>query len=152
MEMKSLKQFADEHGITLRAAQRHIQKHEDELEGHIVRHGPPRGTFIDEFAIEYLSGLIVGPPVTFVSATQEASELRDELEESQKKILALTEKLAALLEDKATLTERALQAEGTLALSEASVATKEATIQDLRNQVDKLKGRTLWQRITRWGE
>ena len=143
--MKSLKQFADEHGITLRAAQRHIQRHEDELDGHVVRYGPPRGTFVDDFAIEFLSGLIAGPPMTFVSATQEANELRAELEEANKKILAL-------LEDKVELTQRALQAEGTLALSEASVATKEEQIQQLMDQVDKLKGRTLWQRIMRWGE
>ena len=154
MGTKKLKEFAEECHISFRDAQRYVQRHEEALAGHIERYGAPRGTYLDEYAQEYLLDKLAVRKIEVLDTRQaeEIARLQMELEEAQKKILTLTEKLAAVLEDKADLTQRALQAENTLALSEATVATKDDQLQQLQDQVSKLKSRTLWQRITRFGE
>ena len=147
METKALRDFATEHGITLRALQKHVKKHENELEGHIIRYGPPKGTYIDEYAQEYLSGLIVGHPVAVLdeSLSQELERVRIELEAAQKRIIELQD-------EKADLLERAIKAEAAKALTETNTRDQAARIEALEGELDGLKKRTLWQRITRWGE
>ena len=154
MDYKSLRDYAQEHGITLRAAQRHIKNHENDLSGHIVRYGPPRGTYIDEYAQEYIAGLLVGHPVEVMdnSLSDEIERLRSELEDAQRRIISL-------MEERNQLTERALQAEAAQALAEATQEKQAERIQaaeeralQAEEMTQKLKGRNLWQRLTRWGE
>lgn len=147
METKALRDFATEHGITLRALQKHVKKHESELEGHIIRHGPPKGTYIDEYAQEYLSGLIVGHPLAVLdeSLSQELERVRIELEAAQKRIIELQD-------EKADLLERAIKAEAAKALTETNTRDQAARIEALEGTIEALKKRTLWQRIRRWGE
>lgn len=161
MELKSLKDFAQEKNVTMRAIQKHVKNHESELEGHVIRYGPPRGTFIDEYAQEYISDLLVGHSVEVMDTAlrEEVERLRAELEEAQKRVIVL-------LEERNQLTERALQAENTRELAEATRQAQDDRIQELEGKLSeateratqaeetaqKLKSRSLWQRITRWGE
>lgn len=151
MELKSLRDFAEEKNITLRAVQKHLRNHQGELDGHIVRYGPPRGSFLDEYAQEYISGLLVGNPVAVMD-----NALQEEVERLQAELAEANKKIVALLEEKNALTERALQAESVKALAEATTHSQERTIQDLETRLTeaeettrKLKGRSLWERITR---
>ena len=147
METKALRDFATEQSITLRALQKHVKKHENELDGHIIRYGPPKGTYLDEYAQEYLSGLIVGHPLAVLdeSLSQELERVRIELEAAQKRIIELQD-------EKADLLERAIKAEAAKALTETNTRDQAARIEALEGELDGLKKRTLWQRITRWGE
>ena len=147
METKALRDFATEQGITLRALQKHVKKHENELDGHIIRYGPPKGTYLDEYAQEYLSGLLVGHPLAVLddNLSQELERVRIELEAAQKRIIELQD-------EKADLLERAIKAEATKALAETTTRDQAARIEALEGEIDGLKKRTLWQRITRWGE
>lgn len=161
MQLKSLRDFADEKKVSMRSLQKHIKNHESDLEGHIVRYGPPRGTFIDEYAQEYISSHLVGYSVEVVDTAlqEEAERLRAELEAANKRIISL-------LDERIALTERALQAENTRELAEATRQAQDERIQELEGKLSeateralqaeetaqKLKGRTLWQRIRRWGE
>ena len=147
METKALRDFATEHGITLRALQKHVKKHESELEGHIIRYGPPKGTYLDEHAQEYLSGLLVGHPLAVLdeSLSQKLERVRIELEAAQKRIIELQD-------EKADLLERAIKAEAAKALTETNTRDQAARIEALEGTIETLKNRTLWQRIRRWGE
>ena len=147
METKALRDFATEQGITLRALQKHVKKHENELDGHIIRYGPPKGTYLDEYAQEYLSGLLVGHPLAVLddNLSQELERIRIELEAAQKRIIELQD-------EKADLLERAIKAEAAKALTETNTRDQAARIEALEGEIDGLKKRTLWQRITRWGE
>ena len=147
METKALRDFATEQGITLRALQKHVKKHENELDGHIIRYGPPKGTYLDEYAQEYLSGLLVGHPLAVLddNLSQELERVRIELEAAQKRIIELQD-------EKADLLERAIKAEATKALAETTTRDQAARIDDLESQLNRLKNRSLWQRVTRWGE
>ncbi len=154
MAHKSLRDFAAEHGVTLRAVQKHVQKHESELGSHIIRYGPPRGTYLDDEAQAYITERLVGSPVAVMDTTltDENERLRVELEQARQRIIDL-------LEERTALTERALQAETVKALAEATSQEQEQKVQDLETKLaeteetlQKLKGRSLWQRIRRWGE
>ena len=147
METKALRDFATEQGITLRALQKHVKKHENELDGHIIRYGPPKGTYLDEYAQEYLSGLLVGHPLAVLddNLSQELARVRIELEAAQKRIIELQD-------EKAELLERAIKAEAAKALTETNTRDQAARIEALEGTIEALKKRTLWQRIRRWGE
>ena len=147
METKALRDFATEQGITLRALQKHVKKHENELDGHIIRYGPPKGTYLDEYAQEYLSGLLVGHPLAVLddNLSQELERVRIELEAAQKRIIELQD-------EKADLLERAIKAEAAKALTETNTRDQAARIEALEGTIEALKKRTLWQRIRRWGE
>ena len=156
MGIKSLRDFATENGVTVRAVQKHIAKYADDLEGHLTRYGAPRGTYLDEFAQDFI-----------------ANSLSDENERLKAELAAANNRIISLLEERTALTERALQAEAHKAIAEASqqdqerrAAEIEARAQSLEDELaaakeraaeaeaetSKLKGRSLWQRITRWGE
>lgn len=168
MGIKSLRDFATENGVTVRAVQKHITKYADELEGHLTRYGAPRGTYLDEYAQEFIAGHFVKDPIAVIdnSLSDENERLKAELEAANKRIIAL-------LEERTALTERALQAEAHKAIAEASqqdherrTAEAETRAQRLEEELvaaneraaeaeaetTKLKSRSLWQRITRWGE
>ena len=154
MGTKSLRDFAEENGVTLRAIQKHIKKYESELTGHMVRYGPPRGTYIDDAAQEILAAHLVKDPIAVMDTalSEEVERLRKELEEANQKIIAL-------LEERTELTERAVKAEATKALAETTARDQAAKVQELEGKLTaaedhakKLQGRNLWQRIIRWGE
>lgn len=158
MELKSLRDFAKEKNITIRAVQKHVKNHEGELKGHVVRYGPPRGSFLDEYAQEFISDLLVGHQVEVMdnALSEEIERLQAELAEANKRIMAL-------LDERTALTERALQAESQKALAEATSQDQEQKVLDQEQRIlaleeklteaqelnQKLKGRSLWQRITR---
>ena len=154
MGTKSLRDFAEENGVTLRAIQKHIKKYESELKDHMVRYGPPRGTYIDDVAQEIIAAHLVKDPIAVMDTTlaEEVERLRGELEEANKRIIAL-------LEEKASLAEKVITAEATKAIAETTARDQAAKVQELEgklteaeDETKKLKGRSLWQRIIRWGE
>ena len=154
MKTKSARAFAEENGVTLRAVQAHMKKYAAELEGHIVRYGAPRGTYLDETAQEIIAAHLVKDPVAVMDTalTEEVERLRAELDEARRQTIAL-------LEEKAALSERALKAETAQALAEATQEDQERRIQEAEERaaaaeetIRALKNRSLWQRITRRGE
>ena len=147
MGYKSLKDLAREKGVNIRSLQNHVKKHEGELEGHIIRYGPPRGTFVDEDGEAFLSGLLVGHPIAMTdqSLIAENERLKDEIVDLQKKLIQLQDEKAGLL-------ERAITAEASKALMETTAATQGEQLQQLQAQLDKLKSRSIWQRLVRFGE
>ena len=168
MTTKRLGDFANEHGVTIRIVQRHVKNHEKELEGHVIRYGPPKGTYIDSYAEQFLSDLMIEKPLAVLDSALESENalLKSELEAANKKIIALMEAQTALV-------ERALKAEATQAMLEASKEEQERRNEEAERKVQQLqqdletekeradtaeettkmlKGRSLWQRLTRWGE
>lgn len=154
MDFKSLREFAAEKKVTMRAIQRHIKNHESDLEGHIVRYGPPKGTYIDETAQEYISELLVGYPMEVVdTALQEENErLRNELDELQKRVIQLQDEKAGLLERALEAENRRELVETTVTAAEEKILRLESDVRELTEANKKLKSRSLWQRIIRYGE
>ena len=144
MGFKPLRDLAAEKGVNIRSLQTHVKNHQDELDGHVLRYGPPRGTFVDEFAEEFLSGLLVGHPIATADPglIAENERLKGEVADLQKRVIQLQD-------EKADLMERAITAEASKALMETTAATQGEQLQQLQEQVERLKSRSLWERITR---
>lgn len=96
--MMKLQDFAALRGVTDRAIQKHLKNHEAELEGHIERRGP-NGTWLDDYAQDYISKLMYRPAPTIVSDTG----LLGELEELRAKYMALLEELNTVRKENTTL-------------------------------------------------
>ena len=84
-----LQDFARDCGVTDRAIQKHIKNHEEDLQGHIERRGK-NGTWIDEYAEEYIRGLMKTAPVV----VGDNAQLRkiDELEQKIDRLYGYIEK------------------------------------------------------------
>ena len=93
--MKKLQDFATECGVTDRAIQKHLKKHEAELIGHFERKGP-NGTWLDEYAQEYIRGLMIQQPIVLQDNVAEVQELRLRLTEKQDKIENLQDRIIDL--------------------------------------------------------
>lgn len=89
--MIKLQDFARQQGVTDRAIQKHLKKHEKELEGHFVRRGP-NGTWLDEKAQEYIKNLMIPKPLGEVVDDKlllEIEELKESLKQKEQYIIAL---------------------------------------------------------------
>lgn len=78
IKMLKLQDFAREKGVTDKAIYKHLQKHAAELDGHIEKRGK-NGTWLDEYAQEYISGLMITNPT--VVADNSLQRRIDELEQ-----------------------------------------------------------------------
>lgn len=161
MGYKSLRDFAAEKAVSMRAIQKHVSNHESELQGHIVRYGAPRGTYLDDYAQDYINDLLVGHPIASADQTilAENERLKSELDELKTRMIQIQDEKAGLL-------ERALEAEKIRALAEATAQEQERQLSSLQEEIREardraekaeaetqaLKRRSLWQRITRFGE
>lgn len=72
-----LQDFAKQNGVTDRAIQRHIKKHEKELQGHVIRKGP-NGTWMDEFAQMYVKNLLREHPIVVSEVSEQVTNLQAE--------------------------------------------------------------------------
>lgn len=84
--MIKLQDFANQCGVTDRAIQKHLKKHEKELQGHFERKGP-NGTWLDETAQAYIRSLMITRlPITDADTLNELQELKMKNSELQNKI------------------------------------------------------------------
>lgn len=86
--MIKLQEFAKMQGVTDRAVQKHLKKHEKALEGHFQRLGP-NGTYLDDFACEFIRERMLKAPIVISEASEENEALRREIDSLQKDIIAL---------------------------------------------------------------
>lgn len=142
MKGTKLADFARRFGISDRHARRLLNDHESELCGHFERN--TRGTWIDDYAVDFLRDLLRNP-AEILPATQDDGAVSDRDYE------ALQAKYTQLLEDSLALnqeyrqyvldTSKKLQeAEKTLSLAERA-GTLEAEIRDVRDERDSWKGK-----------
>ncbi len=85
--MIKLADFARENGVTDRAIQKHIKKHEDELNNHIDRLGN-NGTWLDEYAQHYIRGLLLLKPAAVIQDNEEYRELEYEVQDLRQRLNA----------------------------------------------------------------
>lgn len=112
--MIKLQDFARECGVTDRAIQKHIQKHEEALQGHFERRGV-NGTWLDDFAQEFIRNLMVQSPPAVVSDSRlmlENEDLQKQLTQRDAKIEALQELLDKAMAENSRLSSTVGRLEG----------------------------------------
>lgn len=131
--MVKLTDFAEQNRISVRTVQVHIQQNADELRDHVDRRGR-QGTWLDEYAVNFLQGVIQLP--------------------SKEEVLHLTDREAHLLSQVAEANRATAEAErraneyaaaaGKVMLLEAVNASQEAQISSLGIELgetrEKLRG------------
>lgn len=176
--MVKLVDFARDNGVTDRAIQKHIQKHEADLLEHIDRQGNS-GTWLDDFAQHYIRGLLLRQPLAVIKDNEdyrllreENIELRTQIGKATDQILKLQDILTAQameladgrtaqkLLEAAESRQNALQAElerYRLDVDEAEESANKAALEAQKAQsraeaaeaeAERLKNRGLWSRIT----
>lgn len=128
--MMKLQDFAALRGVTDRAIQKHLKNHETELEGHIERRGP-NGTWLDDYAQDYISKLMYRPAPTIVSDTG----LLGELEELRAKYMALLEELNTVRKENTTL----IGVQARLETAQAAQRLLEESRDDFKAQVNQAR-------------
>ena len=112
--MISIKDYANENGVSYEAVRKQMKRYEKELEGHIHKDGRTR--FLDDEAVAFLQGHRLKEPVAVYEGSPDA-ELIAELKEKIRSLEAKNDALTAALIDKGNRLDAAN--EKLLALAEA---------------------------------
>jgi len=161
MELKTIKQFAEEQHVTYEAIRKQLTRYADDLDGHIVKKN--RKQYLDEYAVEFLkekrreSPLILIKPddvgmieelksqvetlkVQLLSAQNELLKEKDRviaLQDETKKSLEAQVKYTALLEDNKAKDEKLKETEAELSRSRVQVEEGQKTIETLQKERDE---------------
>ena len=127
--MIKLQDFAHQKGVTDRTVQKHLKKHEKELKDHFQRKGP-NGTWIDDFACEFLSDLMKtnAVAVSDVALLEKNKELEKENQALMRKVQEYAEKIAVLYEERAENAQK-------IALAEVN----QLLLEDKNDEIEVLK-------------
>lgn len=148
--MIRVRDFAVQQGVSERTVQLKLKASKEILEGHVDRRGK-LGTWLDEFAQDYLRGQLMHQTVQVVESSETVQRLLADLAEAEKRCGKALEEVARLNEERAQLIEeyggRLLIAEGNVAEAEARVTAAEEQGRKDREAADtalkelaKLKG------------
>lgn len=133
--MIKLQDFAKQKGVTDRAIQKHLKRHENELQGHFERKGK-NGTWLDDFACSYLESLMITNPVVLSDAEQQR-----EIEELRKKITELQEQLIQSQGKTIFLVEQMTEMQSQKLFLENKTGTLEEENKKLKTEVEEEKNR-----------
>lgn len=90
IRLRTMKQYADECGISYESVRRKVVKYKNELEGHI--HVDHRVTFLDDFAISFLNEHRKFETIVIqeenLETMREVEELREKVEQLQRQLLS----------------------------------------------------------------
>lgn len=153
-----VKDFAAQQGVGVAVVYKHLKNHREELEGLVIK--KPKQTLLTDEAQEYLKGIMLDRTVlsvTDVSMAAQITELQAENKRLLEKLATVQDSLAAVLielgEQKAlAATAQSVERERDAAREQISQLTRsqekdQELIQEVTLELDRLRRRSLWQRI-----
>lgn len=121
----TIKEYANNRGITYEAARQAVKRHRDELGEHASTPGKKQALELDEVAVELLDGWRSSSPIVILAETQadELDRLRRENDLLKDQVIALQDQLLQERASAAALTVRveALEATAILPDQQASM-------------------------------
>ena len=93
MELVTLKQFADDQGITYEAVRRQVIRHADKLQGHIVKKN--RTQYLDDEAVKILKDRRRESPIVLqtIDQSEEIDRLTDQIESLKAQLMTAQNEL-----------------------------------------------------------
>ena len=133
---KSIKigDFARECGVSDRAIYKHLQKHEAELSGHLDKQGN-NGTWLDEYAQNFVRGLMLRQPVTIIQDNEEYRLLREENIELRQQLTKATDQILKFQDILSTQATEIAEGRAAQKLLEAA----ESRQSDLKAELDRYR-------------
>lgn len=161
MELMTIKQFADDQGVSYEAVRKQVSRYAEELSGHILKQN--RTQYLDEKAVEFLKERRRESPIIMQTMDQgeEISRLKDQVEslraqlmtaqnellksqderlKAQDRIIELQDEAKKTLEDRARYTallEDNEAKEKKLQEAEERITEARKTIEDLQKERDE---------------
>lgn len=161
MDLVTIKQYAEDQGISYEAVRKQVVRYSDELSGHIVKRD--RRQFLDQWAVDFLTEKRRQSPVVVVSMdrSEENERLREEidslrvklmtaqnellsekdrviqLQDEAKKMIEDQSRYTALLEDNKAKEEKLREAESREADLSRQIETIQTEAEDLRRQAEE---------------
>ena len=161
MDLVTIKQYAEDQGISYEAVRKQVVRYSDELSGHIVKRD--RRQFLDQWAVDFLTEKRRQSPVVVVSMdrSEENERLREEidslrvklmtaqnellsekdrviqLQDEAKKMIEDQSRYTALLEDNKAKEEKLRDAESREADLSRQIETIQTEAEDLRRQAEE---------------
>ena len=161
MDLVTIKQYAEDQGISYEAVRKQVVRYSDELSGHIIKRD--RRQFLDQWAVDFLTEKRRQSPVVLVNMDQseENERLREEidslrvklmtaqnellsekdrgiqLQDEAKKMIEDQSRYTALLEDNKTKEEKLREAENREADLSRQIETIQTEAEDLRRQAEE---------------
>lgn len=137
MDYTTLKEFADQHGISYEAARKSFARYEADLEGHTIT--KDRTRMLDEYAVKFLEEKRRSNPVVVVNedAREEIRKQAEEIESLKAQLLAAQNELLAAQQACLKVKDRVIELQETaraaLIMKEDLERQKQET-EDLREQ------------------
>lgn len=136
MDVKSIKQFAEEQNVSYEAIRKQIVRYGDELKDHIVRRN--RTQYLDEWAINFLKEKRKESPIVLMNMDQneEIEALKAQVDLLKSKLLVAQDQIISLQDE----TKKAIESQVRYtALLEESKA-KDEKLTDLSRQIGEKDG------------
>ncbi|MGM9963361.1 MAG: hypothetical protein ACI319_10035 [Holdemanella porci] len=135
--MIKVQDFAHSKGVTDKAIYKHINRHREELGDHIQKQGK-NGTWLDDYACEFISGLMISNPIVVGDSHQQAEigKLKIRNEELMNQLLAAQQTIINL---QGSMIE--------LEVAKKQIEYKNDELNRAKEEIDRLKTRNFWGRI-----
>ena len=135
--MIKVQDFAHSKGVTDKAIYKHINKHKEELGEHIHKQGK-NGTWLDEYACEYISNLMISNPIVVGESQQqqEIERLKSENSQLKNKVIDLQDRMLIMSE------QLQLSSSAQLLLED-----RNKQLDELKAENERLKNQSWWQRL-----
>lgn len=163
MDLITIKQYAEDQGISYEAVRKQVVRYSDELSGHIVKRD--RRQFLDQWAVDFLTEKRRQSPVVVVSMdrSEENERLREEidslrvklmtaqnellsekdrviqLQDEAKKMIEDQSRYTALLEDNKAKEEKLKEAESREADLSRQIEEKDDQLQTIQTEAEDLR-------------
>lgn len=148
-KMVKLQDFAKQQGVTDRQIQRLLKKYEVELEGLFERRNQ-NGTWLSDEACDILkSKMKTNPVVVIDDETEKLRKRIEELEERMERKDLLIEKLQSRVEEKECYIEGIKKEQLLLEEQVKEAESERLRAENAEAELERLKGRTLLERIAR---
>jgi len=140
MDVRSIKQFAEEQNVSYEAIRRQIVKYSDELKDHIVRKN--RTQYLDEWAINFLKEKRKESPIVLMNMDQneEIEELKAQVDLLKSKLLVAQDQIISLQDETKKAIESQVRYTALLEESKAKddqIRTIQTEAEDLRKKSEE---------------
>lgn len=142
MDVRSIKQFAEEQNVSYEAIRKQIVKYSDELKDHIVRKN--RTQYLDEWAVNFLKEKRKESPIVLMNMDQneQIEELKAQVDLLKSKLLVAQDQIISLQDETKKAIESQVRYTALLEdnkAKEEKLKEAESQISEIRKEADDLR-------------